>query len=73
MIARGAGTGSGTLNLEAERLASISGFGPFTQPAGVATFDRLALGFGTVNLESVGPGHGQPQGQPVRPPGAGRV
>ncbi|TNC75152.1 filamentous hemagglutinin N-terminal domain-containing protein [Janthinobacterium lividum] len=52
VIARGAGTGSGTLNLEAERIDF--GFGPFTQPAGVATFDRMALGFGTVNLKASG-------------------
>ena len=52
VIAHGAGTGSGTLNLEAERIDF--GFGPFTQPAGVASFDRLALGFGTVNLKASG-------------------
>jgi filamentous hemagglutinin family protein len=52
IIARGAGTGSGTLNLEAERIDF--GFGPFTQPAGVASFDRLALGFGNVNLKASG-------------------
>ncbi|OHV96844.1 hemagglutinin [Janthinobacterium lividum] len=52
VITHGAGTGSGTLNLEAERIDF--GFGPFTQPAGVASFDRLALGFGTVNLKASG-------------------
>ncbi|MGK5075295.1 filamentous haemagglutinin family protein [Janthinobacterium sp. ZB1P44] len=52
VIAHGAGTGSGTLNLEAERIDF--GFGPFTQPASVASFDRLALGFGTVNLKASG-------------------
>ncbi|MCC7596488.1 filamentous hemagglutinin family protein [Janthinobacterium sp. FW305-129] len=52
VITRGAGTGSGTLNLEAERIDF--GFGPFTQPAGVASFDRLALGFGKVNLKASG-------------------
>ncbi|WP_425251599.1 filamentous hemagglutinin family protein [Janthinobacterium sp. NFX145] len=52
VIAHGAGTGSGTLNLETQRIDF--GFGPFTQPAGVATFDRLALGFGTVNLKASG-------------------
>ncbi|PLY45348.1 hemagglutinin [Janthinobacterium sp. ROICE36] len=52
VIAHGAGTGSGTLNLEAERIDF--GFGPYTQPAGVASFDRLALGFGTVNLKASG-------------------
>ncbi|MEG1115599.1 MAG: hemagglutinin, partial [Janthinobacterium sp.] len=52
VIAHGAGTGSGTLNLEAERIDF--GFGPFTQPAGVASFDRLALGFGNVNLKASG-------------------
>ena len=50
IIAHGAGTGSGTLNLEAERIDF--GFGPFTQPAGVAAFDRLALGFADVNLKA---------------------
>ncbi|WP_257626213.1 filamentous haemagglutinin family protein [Janthinobacterium sp. NKUCC06_STL] len=52
VIAHGAGTGSGTLNLETQRIDF--GFGPFTQPAGVATFDRLALGFGAVNLKASG-------------------
>jgi len=52
VITHGAGTGSGTLNLEAERIDF--GFGPFTQPAGVASFDRLALGFGYVNLKASG-------------------
>ncbi|WP_139842805.1 filamentous hemagglutinin N-terminal domain-containing protein, partial [Janthinobacterium sp. GW456W] len=52
VIAHGAGTGSGTLNLEAQRIDF--GFGPFTQPAGVASFDRLALGFGNVNLKASG-------------------
>jgi len=52
VITHGAGTGSGTLNLEAERIDF--GFGPFTQPAGVASFDRLALGFGNVNLKASG-------------------
>ncbi|SDI08347.1 filamentous haemagglutinin family protein [Janthinobacterium sp. YR213] len=52
VIARGAGTGSGSLNLEAERIDF--GFGPFTQPAGVASFDRLALGFANVNLKASG-------------------
>ncbi|WP_258194652.1 filamentous haemagglutinin family protein [Janthinobacterium sp. PAMC25594] len=52
VIAHGAGTGSGTLNLEAERIDF--GFGPFTQPAGVASFDRLALGFANVNLKASG-------------------
>ncbi|MGK5060963.1 filamentous haemagglutinin family protein [Janthinobacterium sp. LB3P112] len=52
VIAHGAGTGSGTLNLEAERIDF--GFGPFTQPPGVVSFDRLALGFGDVNLKASG-------------------
>ncbi|NHQ92005.1 filamentous haemagglutinin family protein [Janthinobacterium lividum] len=52
VIAHGAGTGSGTLKLEAQRIDF--GFGPFTQPAGVASFDRLALGFGNVNLKASG-------------------
>ena len=52
VITHGAGTGSGTLNLEAERIDF--GFGPFTQPAGVASFDRLALGFSNVNLKASG-------------------
>jgi len=52
VITHGAGTGSGTLNLEAERIEF--GFGPFTQPAGVASYDRLALGFANVNLKASG-------------------
>ncbi|OEZ50515.1 heme/hemopexin-binding protein precursor [Janthinobacterium sp. MP5059B] len=52
VITHGAGTGSGTLNLEAERIDF--GFGPFTQPAGVASFDRLAQGFANVNLKASG-------------------
>jgi hypothetical protein len=52
VITHGAGRGSGTLNLEAERIDF--GFGPFTQPAGIASFDRLALGFGNVNLKASG-------------------
>ena len=52
VITHGAGTGTGTLNLEAERIDF--GFGPFTQPAGVASFDRLALGFANVNLKASG-------------------
>ncbi|MCQ2995418.1 filamentous hemagglutinin family protein [Pseudomonas syringae] len=44
----GAGTGSGNLNIEAERIEF--GYGANTQPASLPSFDRLALGFANVNL-----------------------
>src|SRR3546814_11148960 len=39
----GAGTGSGTLAIEAERITF--GYGLWGQPDGVSSLDRLALGF----------------------------
>ncbi|WP_231502368.1 filamentous haemagglutinin family protein [Herbaspirillum sp. RV1423] len=50
IIANGAGTGIGTLNLNTERLEF--GFGPFTQPNNIKSYDRLALGFANVNLNA---------------------
>jgi len=50
VIANGAGTGSGTLNLITERMEF--GFGPFTQPGNIKSYDRLALGFANVNLNA---------------------
>ena len=50
VIANGAGTGSGTLNLMTERMEF--GFGPFTQPGTIKSYDRLALGFANVNLSA---------------------
>ncbi|WP_237171284.1 filamentous haemagglutinin family protein [Pandoraea pulmonicola] len=48
VIANGAGTGAGTLNLATERFEF--GFAPFSQPSSVKSYDRLALGFANVNL-----------------------
>ncbi|ABR91211.1 Uncharacterized giant conserved protein [Janthinobacterium sp. Marseille] len=50
VIANGAGTGSGTLNLITERMEF--GFAPFTQPGTIKSYDRLALGFANVNLSA---------------------
>src|SRR3546814_2675046 len=46
----GAGTGSGTLAIEAERITF--GYGLWGQPDGVSSLDRLALGFANVNLNA---------------------
>ncbi|QNK66579.1 filamentous haemagglutinin family protein [Variovorax sp. PAMC26660] len=46
----GAGTGSGTLNIEAERIEF--GYGPNSQPSGLDDTARLVLGFADVNLEA---------------------
>jgi len=48
VAAGGAGTGSGTLAIEAERIEL--GYGPYTQPSGVDDLARLALGFANVDL-----------------------
>ncbi|QQB35150.1 filamentous hemagglutinin family protein [Achromobacter deleyi] len=48
LSANGAGTGRGTLNLEASRIEF--GYGAYTQPQNALDNARLALGFGTVNL-----------------------
>ena len=46
----GAGTGSGRLDINAERIEF--GYGDFAQPSTTKTFDRLALGFANVNLNA---------------------
>ncbi|UZE50521.1 filamentous hemagglutinin family protein [Rhodopseudomonas sp. P2A-2r] len=46
----GAGTGSGTLNIEAARIEF--GYGPGSQPTGTSIDARLALGFANVNLRA---------------------
>ena len=48
VISQGAGTGTGTLDIRADRIEF--GYGPGTQPKTIESFDRLALGFSTVNL-----------------------
>lgn len=50
VINQGAGTGSGRLELAAERIEF--GYGPQSQPDSLASFDRLALGFATVDLRA---------------------
>ncbi|MGY1447575.1 filamentous hemagglutinin family protein [Pseudomonas chlororaphis] len=50
VINQGAGTGSGRLELAAERIEF--GYGPQSQPDSLASFDRLALGFATVDLSA---------------------
>ncbi|WP_245476385.1 hypothetical protein [Bradyrhizobium sp. Leo170] len=50
VVASGAGTGSGALNLQAEVMEF--GFGPFTQPSNVKSYDRLMLGFANVTLSA---------------------
>ncbi|WP_447990693.1 filamentous haemagglutinin family protein [Achromobacter spanius] len=50
VIDNGAGTGSGTLNIQAERIEF--GYGPYTQPLGELDNARLALGFANVNLSA---------------------
>lgn len=47
-VTGGAGTGSGRLDINAERIEF--GYGDFAQPSTTKTFDRLALGFANVNL-----------------------
>ncbi|WP_339473253.1 filamentous hemagglutinin family protein [Pseudomonas fluorescens] len=46
----GAGTGRGTLNIEAQRIEF--GYGPNPQPNGLDQNNRLALGFANVNLDA---------------------
>ncbi|MCU1774682.1 filamentous hemagglutinin family protein [Pseudomonas sp. 13B_3.2_Bac1] len=48
VIAGGAGTGSGTLEIQAQRIEL--GYGPMPQPNGLDHNARLALGFANVNL-----------------------
>lgn len=50
VAAGGAGTGSGNLSIDAERIEF--GYGPFSQPSGVDDLGRLALGFANVNLNA---------------------
>ncbi|MBP5064868.1 filamentous hemagglutinin family protein [Pseudomonas chlororaphis] len=50
VIANGAGTGSGTLEIQARRIEF--GYGPNTQPDPLADYARLALGFANVNLSA---------------------
>lgn len=50
VAAGGAGTGSGSLTIDAERIEF--GYGPFSQPSGVDDLGRLALGFANVNLNA---------------------
>ncbi|MHC8367505.1 filamentous hemagglutinin family protein [Pseudomonas sp. ZT5P21] len=48
VIAGGAGTGSGRLDIQVRRIEF--GYGDFAQPSSVDSLDRLALGFANVNL-----------------------
>ncbi|MBB5045894.1 filamentous hemagglutinin family protein [Rhodopseudomonas rhenobacensis] len=50
VITGGAGTGSGSLVIDAERITF--GYGPKTQVSGVDDAGRLALGFASVNLNA---------------------
>jgi len=50
VVAGGAGTGSGRLEVNAERIEF--GYGAFAQPSSTPTFDRLALGFANVDLNA---------------------
>ncbi|TCL05858.1 filamentous haemagglutinin family protein [Sodalis ligni] len=48
VVTGGAGTGSGRLSLQAERIEL--GYGPRSQPTDQSSFDRLILGFANVEL-----------------------
>ncbi|NWD71876.1 filamentous hemagglutinin family protein [Pseudomonas gingeri] len=50
VVAGGAGTGSGRLNLQTETLEF--GYGPYTQPNSVTSLDRLLLGFSEVDISA---------------------
>jgi filamentous hemagglutinin family protein len=50
VVSGGAGTGSGRLEINAERIEF--GYGSFAQPSTTLNFDRLALGFANVNLNA---------------------
>ncbi|WP_434700588.1 filamentous haemagglutinin family protein [Pseudomonas sp. D1-1] len=50
VIAGGAGTGAGRLDIQAQRIEF--GYGEFAQPSSITTLDRLALGFANVNLSA---------------------
>ncbi len=49
-VTGGAGSGSGRLDINAERIEF--GYGDFAQPSTTKSFDRLALGFASVNLNA---------------------
>lgn len=51
VVPGGAGTGSGTLNITADRIEF--GYAPFSMPDTQLTLDRTALGFSTVNLTAL--------------------
>ncbi|NBF02221.1 filamentous hemagglutinin N-terminal domain-containing protein [Pseudomonas sp. Fl5BN2] len=50
VVAGGAGTGSGRLEINAERIEF--GYGAFAQPSTTKAFERLALGFANVDLKA---------------------
>ncbi|KAF0866351.1 filamentous haemagglutinin family protein [Pseudomonas sp. LD120] len=50
VVAGGIGSGSGRLDINAERIEF--GYGAFAQPSTTQRFDRLALGFADVNLNA---------------------
>ena len=50
VIAGGAGTGSGTLNVVARDV--VFGYGPFSQPDTQLALDRLVLGFANMNVHA---------------------
>ncbi|SCZ00146.1 filamentous hemagglutinin family protein [Pseudomonas sp. NFACC37-1] len=50
VIAGGAGTGAGRLDIQAQRIEF--GYSDFAQPSSITTLDRLALGFANVNLSA---------------------
>lgn len=50
VVSGGAGTGHGSLNIEAQRIEF--GYGPNPQPNGLDQNNRLALGFANVNLNA---------------------
>ncbi|UZE52423.1 filamentous hemagglutinin family protein [Rhodopseudomonas sp. P2A-2r] len=50
LVAGGAGTGSGTLNIDAQRI--VFGYGAHSRPTGNDVDGRLALGFANVNLSA---------------------
>lgn len=50
VVTNGAGSGSGSLTVDAERITF--GYGPWGQPDGISSLDRLALGFANVNLNA---------------------
>ncbi|CAH0312513.1 filamentous hemagglutinin family protein [Pseudomonas brassicacearum] len=50
VIAGGAGTGAGRLDIQAQRIEF--GYGDFAQPSSVTTLDRLVLGFANVYLSA---------------------